>query len=179
MRTRISRSAVSACSAAARSFSPLCFTDSGFNSDSTQYPADRAAPKQVSSPNWTSYLTVPSLKALWPVYGPGLSPSSSFFACLFPLAATGHAIRVVLCVYVVVYGGAGPCSCTPGMGGFSGETCIVTAALKRTRIHSVNRTGEETQAAASPPVSSCFTAVVPLSSLTPILLFPIEEKECS
>lgn len=47
------RSAVSACSAAARSFSPLCFTDSGFNSDSTQYPADCAAPEQVSSSNYS------------------------------------------------------------------------------------------------------------------------------
>lgn len=49
---------------------------------------------------------------------PVRAPSSSFFARLFPLGATGHAIRVVLCVYVVVYGGAGPCSLTPGMGFF-------------------------------------------------------------
>lgn len=52
---------------------------------------------------------------------PVCAPSSSFFACLFPLGATGHAIRVVVCVYVVVYGGAGPCSCTPGMGFLRGN----------------------------------------------------------
>ncbi|TKS72791.1 hypothetical protein D9C73_006868 [Collichthys lucidus] len=46
MRSPAPVSAVSACSAAARSFSPLCFTVSGFNSDPAQYPADRAAPEQ-------------------------------------------------------------------------------------------------------------------------------------
>lgn len=97
-------SAVSACSAAARSFSPLCFTDSGFNSDSTQYPADGAAPEQVSSSNYSSSLDAPSPGGLPPVYGPGsYPPSSSFFARLFPLGATGHAIRVVLCVCVGVW----------------------------------------------------------------------------
>lgn len=68
------RSAVSACSAAARSFSPLCFTDSGFNSDSTQYQVDCAAPEQVSSSNYSSSLQVPSSAGRPPVYGPGLCP---------------------------------------------------------------------------------------------------------
>lgn len=102
---------------------------------------------------------------------PVRAPSSSFFACLFPLGATGHAIRVVLCVYVVVYGGAGPCSCTPGMGFFfKGETCFVKTALKLAgSAHTASRAGDEAVAAASLPVSSCLNAVVPLSQ-TPILL---------
>lgn len=58
---------------------------------------------------------------------PVCAPTSSFFACLFPLGATGHAIRVVIWVCVVAYGGAGPCSCTPGMGCFKGKR----AALRR------------------------------------------------
>lgn len=115
---RCSSSAVSACSAAARSFSPLCFTDSGFNSDSTQYPADCAAPKQVSSSQWTCPLHVSvlggSIAGLRSRFVP---PPPHFSHVSFLLGATGHAIRVVLCVYVLVYGGAGPCSCTPGIGG--------------------------------------------------------------
>lgn len=71
---RCYRSAVSACSAAARSFSPLCFTHSGFNSDSTQYPADRAAPEQVSSSNYSCPPHVPSSAGLPPLYGPGSCP---------------------------------------------------------------------------------------------------------
>lgn len=88
---------------------------------------------------------------------------------LFPLGATGHAIRVVLCVYVVVYGGAGPCSRTPGMWDFKGETCIVKEALMLAAMLTVSRTREEAPAAASLPVSSCLNAVVLLSQ-TPILL---------
>ncbi|CAB1455721.1 unnamed protein product [Pleuronectes platessa] len=44
---RMRGSAVSACSAAARSSSPLCFTHSGFNWDPARHPADRAAPEQA------------------------------------------------------------------------------------------------------------------------------------
>lgn len=139
---RCSRSAVSACSAAARSFSPLCFTDSGFNSDSTQYPADCAAPKQVSSFQWTRPRHVSvlsgSISGLRSRFEP---PPPHFSHVSFRLG-----IRVVLCVYVVVcvYGGAGPCSCTPGDGGVSffffflrGEKCIVKkkACLEITGMH--------------------------------------------
>lgn len=65
------------------------------------------------------------------------APSSSFLARLFPLGATGHAMRVVLWICAVVYGGAGPCSRAQGMllfrggGGGEGGTCIVTELLIR------------------------------------------------
>jgi len=49
MRKRALLCAASACFGSGRTFSPLCFTDSGFNSDSTQYPADRSGHKQVCS----------------------------------------------------------------------------------------------------------------------------------
>lgn len=74
-----------------------------------------------------------------------------FRMSLFPLAATGHAIRVVVCVYVLVYGGAGPCSCTPGMAFFffpKGGKCSVQAELELTGMHTASRAGEEALAAA-------------------------------
>lgn len=74
------RSGVSASSAAARSFSPLCFTDSGFNSDSTQYPADGASPEQVSSPGGLSPPHTPSTAGVPSVYDPGLRPPPPRFS---------------------------------------------------------------------------------------------------
>lgn len=78
--------AVSACFGTGRTFSPLCFTDSGFNSDSTQYPADRSGHKQVCffklepiSPDHCTYAS-PELS-----FGRQTGSFHLFSLCFFPL----------------------------------------------------------------------------------------------
>lgn len=95
---RCYRSAISACSAAARPFSPLCFTDSGFNSDSAQYTADGAAPEQVSASNYSSPLPAPSRVGQPPAHGPGSCPPPPRFSPVSPRSV----LRGMLCVLCYV-----------------------------------------------------------------------------
>lgn len=127
------RSGVSASSAATRSFSPLCFTDCGFNSDSTQYPADGASPKQVSSPDCLSLLYTLSPTGMPSVYGPGLRPPPARFSHVsFRLVPRGM-------LYVLFYVSVRWCMAEPGPAVAhrgccflrGGGTCIVAEFLIR------------------------------------------------
>lgn len=135
---RCYRSGVSASSAATRSFSPLCFTDSGFDSDSTQYPADGASPEQVSSADCLSPLYTLPPTGVPSVYGPALCPPPPRFSHVsFRLVPRGM-------LYVLFYGSVRWCMAAPGpavahrgccvlsVGGWGwGGTCIVTELLIR------------------------------------------------
>lgn len=121
LRMRPAPPGVSACSAGARSFSPLCYTDSGFNSDSTQ---------TSSGPRGSPNRLVRLLSLRWK--GRGVFSCGGRGSFRFGLRGFGPGslrdtllfkrVCVVVVEVVVVYGGAGPCSCTPGMrrGGFPG-----------------------------------------------------------
>lgn len=106
LRMRPGPPGVSACSGAARSFSPLCYTDSGFNSDSTQTSSGPcSSPKRLVRP-------------LSPAGPHGSVPGGSVTVVSVPARSSFLSLRDTLLfkrvcvVVVVVYGGAGPCSCT-------------------------------------------------------------------
>lgn len=135
-----SKSGVSACFGIARTFSPLCFTDSGFNSDSTQYPADCSVPKQVSSFNLKGSRRGSALICLLVIYRHDLYCSCSFCACLFRLVLWACYTCCFMCLCVVVYGGAaGPCSSTPGS--LFKEKCIISGFMLAV-MHAVSSIGE-------------------------------------
>lgn len=110
MRSGALRCAASACFGTGRTFSPLCFTDSGFNSDSTQYPADRSGHKQVCSfklePIPADHCTYafPELS-----FGRQTRSFHLFSLCFFPLDGSSAWLYVLLsvrsccmCVYACV-----------------------------------------------------------------------------
>jgi hypothetical protein len=80
---------VSACFGIGRTFSPLCFTDSGFKSDSTQCPADCTVPKQVSYFDLKDFRRINALVRLLVIYGCDMYCSYSFLSVPFPLGGMG------------------------------------------------------------------------------------------
>lgn len=99
MRSRLLHSDVSACFGSSRTFSPLCFTDSGFNSDSTQYPADRCGHKQVCSFKLQPFPAQHCMYTSSDLYiGRRAGSFHLFSMCFFPLDGSSAWLYVLLYV---------------------------------------------------------------------------------